>query len=112
MEDTLIQFFLLAISIYLVGRITDLFSVDNLFTSIVAALVLALINVTLKPIFEFIFFPLTFLTFGVFALIINGLCLLITAKIVPKFKLHGCLTASIAALLISLVNALLLKIFY
>ncbi|MCK5050177.1 MAG: phage holin family protein [Candidatus Cloacimonetes bacterium] len=112
MQDVILKFLILSFSIYAVGRLTGLFVIDNFFAAIVAALVLALVNMTIKPVLVFISFPITFITFGIFTFFINGFCLLIVAKLVPKFKLKGCFTSAIAALLITLVNSLLTKLIF
>ena len=112
MQDVILKFLILSFSIYAVGRLTGLFEIDNFFSAIIAAFVLALVNITIKPVLLFISFPITFLTFGLFTFFVNGLCLLIVAKLVPKFKLKGCFTSAIAALLITLVNSLLTKLIY
>ena len=112
MQDTIFQFLILAFSIFAVGKLSKLFEIESFFTAIITALVFALINVTIKPILEFISFPITFITFGIFTFFVNGFCLIFVSKLVPKFKLKGCFTASFAALLISLVNALILKLIY
>lgn len=112
MQDTIFYFLILSFSIYAVGRLTGLFEIDNFFAAIIAALVLALVNITIKPVLEFISFPITFITFGLFTFFINGFCLLIVSKLVPKFKLRGCFTSAIAALLITLVSSLLTKLIF
>jgi len=112
MQNTILQFLILSFSIYAVGRLTKLFTIDDFFIAIIAAFVLALVNVTIKPVLEFISFPITFITFGLFTFFVNGFCLLIVSKLVPKFKLQGCFTSAIAALLISLVNSLLTKLIF
>ncbi|MEA2097098.1 MAG: phage holin family protein [Candidatus Cloacimonadota bacterium] len=112
MQDVILKFLILSFSIYTVGRLTGLFVIDNFFAAIVAALVLALVNITIKPVLDFISFPITFITFGLFTFFVNGFCLLIVSKFVPKFKLRGCFTAAIAAFLITLVNSLLTKLIF
>ena len=112
MEDVLLQFLILSFSIFAVGKLTKLFEIESFFTAIITALVFALINITIKPILGFISFPITFITFGLFTFFVNGFCLLIVSKLVPKFKVKGCFTASFATLLISLVNALIIKLIY
>lgn len=107
MNEFIIRIIILAFSIYLVGRLTRIFYVEDLFTAIISALLLALINMFIRPLIIFLTLPLTILTLGLFLLLINGLCLLIVAALVPRFRLHGCFTAALAALLISLTNLVL-----
>ncbi|WP_194785044.1 phage holin family protein [Actinomyces haliotis] len=48
---------------------------------LVVGLVLALVNSIVKPIAKTLAFPLYVLTFGLFALVVNGLMLLLTSKV-------------------------------
>jgi putative membrane protein len=104
MTDFFLRLLILALSIYLVGKITKLFIVEDFFTAIVTAVILALVNVIVRPVLVLITFPLTILTLGIFLLFVNGLCLIIVSALVPKFKIAGCLNSAIAALLISVTN--------
>jgi putative membrane protein len=107
MNEFVIRIIILAASIYLVGKLTRLFQVEDFLTAIITALLLAVVNAIVRPILIILTFPVTILTFGLFLLFINGFSLLIVAKLVPKFKIEGCFTAAIASLLISLTNLLL-----
>lgn len=97
----------MAFSIYLVGKLTKLFFVEDFFTALVAALILALVNAVVRPVLVFLTIIPTILTLGLFLFLINGFCLIIVSKIVPKFKVEGCFTAAIASILISIVNLIL-----
>ena len=63
------------------GAPTTLAMVANL---LVVGLVLALVNSIIKPVARFIAFPLYLITFGLFALVVNGAMLLLTADAVGK----------------------------
>ncbi len=104
MIDFFLRLLILALSIYLVGKITKLFIVEDFLTAIITAVVLALVNVIIRPVLVLLTFPLTILTLGIFLLFINGLCLIIVSALVPRFKIAGCLNSVIAALLISVTN--------
>ena len=107
MEILLIKFLLLAISIFIVGKATKLFQVDDFFTAFLAAVLLALVNAVIRPILILLTFPLTLITLGLFLLFINGFCLILVSKLIPKFQIKGCLTSAVAAILISLLNVIL-----
>ena len=104
MIDFFLRLLILALSIYLVGKITKLFIVEDFLTAIITAVVLALVNVIIRPVLVLLTFPLTILTLGIFLLFINGLCLIIVSVLFPRFKIAGCLNSVIAALLISVTN--------
>ena len=106
----LIKLLLMSVSIYLVGRITHLFTVDDFTTAFVVAILLAVVNVLIKPILVLITIPITIITLGIFLIFINGFMLIIVSKIIPEFKINGCFTAAIASVLISFVNSVLEKL--
>jgi len=73
--------------------------------ALVAAIVLGLINATLKPVLQFISLPITFLSLGLFYLVINGLMLMLVSALVPGFTVSGFFTAFFASIVLSLLNA-------
>jgi len=107
MTDFFLRILILALSIFLVGKITKFFIVEDFLTAIITALVLALVNVIIRPVLVLLTFPLTILTLGIFLLFVNGLCLIIVSALVPRFKIAGCINSAIAALLISVTNLIL-----
>ncbi len=71
---------------------------------VAAALVLGLINAFVRPILVVLTFPLTLVTLGLFLLVLNAICLWLTAGLVPGFAINGFIPAFIGALLISAVS--------
>jgi putative membrane protein len=87
---------------------------------IVVALILALINSYLKPILKLLSFPITLLTMGLFAFILNAALLLLAAFIAdlvnidftiggfpPDFTLNTIVGAIIGSIIISIVSIVL-----
>ncbi|HEV2006921.1 MAG TPA: phage holin family protein [Candidatus Limnocylindrales bacterium] len=90
MVDLIVKVLINAVAVYaavlLVPQIV--FSFGNDWWKLVAvALVLALINTYIKPIVKALSFPITLLTVGLFALVLNALLLLLVAFISDQFKL-------------------------
>lgn len=69
-----------------------------------AALVLGLVNAIIKPVLWFLTLPLTVLTFGMFALVINALMIQLTAWLVADFKVRGFGSALLAALIMAILS--------
>lgn len=63
----------IALAIYLVPGIVPLG--DTVKSAIFAALALALVNATIKPIMKVLSLPITIITLGIFSLVINALML-------------------------------------
>jgi putative membrane protein len=72
--------------------------------ALLAGLVLGLINALVRPVLVVLTLPLTLLTLGLFLLVLNGICLALTAWLVPGFDIDGFLPAVLGALVISVVS--------
>jgi putative membrane protein len=88
--DLIVKVLINAVAVYaavlLVPQIVFSFG-DDWWKLVAVALVLALINTYIKPIVKALSFPITLLTVGLFALILNALLLLLVAFISDQFKL-------------------------
>ncbi len=86
-------------------------SYDNRFRVIViAGLVLAVINVVLKPILIIFSLPAILLTLGLFMIIINGLTVFIASKLYHSLHVTNFWAAVFAGMVIGLVNYLVTAI--
>lgn len=68
-----------------------------------AALVLGLVNAFIRPLLWLLTLPLTLLTFGLFALVINALMIKLTAALVTDLEVDGFVPALLAAVVMSLL---------
>ena len=83
----------------------SLIRVADFQAALLAALVLALANAVIRPVVAILSLPLTILTLGLFALVINALMLYLVAAVIgPGFQLQGFWQAIVAAVLISVVS--------
>ena len=73
-------------------------------TLIVAALVLGLVNATVRPLLALLTLPITILTLGLFYLVVNGAAFSLAAWLVPGFMVGGCGSAILGALLMSVLS--------
>ncbi len=71
----------------------------------VAAL-FGIVNAIIGPFVRLLSLPLTLITFGLFALVINGALLALTAGLSSNLEVGGFLPAVIGAFVISLISAL------
>lgn len=71
------------------------------------AVLFSLVNMFLGPILRLVALPLTILTLGLFALVVNAALVGITAHLSKDLNIHGFWPAVFAALLISVFSALL-----
>lgn len=78
--------------------------VDSLSTALIAAGILGLINIFIKPVLIILTLPLNILTLGLFSFIINAFLLKLAAWFVSGFEVTGFFAALFGALVISLVS--------
>ena len=71
---------------------------------VVSALLLGLANAQVKPLLILLTLPLTFLTFGLFLLVINALVLLLVSALVRGFTVTGFWTAFFASIFITVFS--------
>jgi len=83
------------------------FVVSSLSTALVAAVVIGVINMFIKPVLQLVALPITFLTLGLFALILNVLLLMLAAQITPGFDIDNFISAVIGSLVLSLTSSFL-----
>ena len=100
----LTRWLVITAGILLASSILNGIHIDSLTTAIVAAAILGVINVFLRPVLLILTLPLTILTLGVFAFVLNALMVLLVAYFVPGFDVDGFFWAFLCALIISIVS--------
>ena len=98
-----------AAGIYLAARVVPGIGLrgEAIWPAMLAGLVLAILNAVVRPVLVLVTLPLTFVTLGLFLLVLNAFCLWLTAVIVPGFVVTSFGAAFLGALLISVVSWLL-----
>lgn len=80
--------------------------VDGFTTAIIVALVLAFLNAVVKPIMVILTIPATFLTLGLFLLVINALIIKIADYFVDGFHVYGFWSALLFSLVLTVINSI------
>jgi putative membrane protein len=79
-------------------------------TFVIAGLILALVNMALKPILVILSFPAIILSLGLFMLVINGFLILLVSKLYSSLYIKNLGVAIIAGIIVGLVNFLVTKV--
>ena len=82
-------------------------SLDAFITAFIVAVIISLLNVTIKPLLIILTIPITVVTLGLFLLVINAMVIMIAGSIVPGFIVDSFWWALIFSLLLSVLNSLL-----
>lgn len=81
--------------------------VDNIFSALLVALVLAFLNQVVKPILIVLTIPVTVATLGLFLLVINAGVILIADYFIDGFRVGGFWSALGFSIVLSIINSLL-----
>jgi len=92
------------LTLLIVAYLVPGFQLASLWAAVVAAIVIGIVNTFFRPILQLIALPISILTFGIFAFLINVFLLYATSKIVPGFEIANFWTAIIASIVLSVVS--------
>jgi len=97
---------LIALGLLLVSHVVPGIVIDGLYSAIIAACILGLLNAIVRPIFVILTLPLTILTLGLFIFVINALLFYFTASFVDGFTVSGFIPALVGSLVISVISVI------
>ena len=96
-----------ALVLLLVDAIMPDITISGFGTAMLAAFVMGLVNVAIRPVLSLLTLPLNLLTLGLFSFVINAILFALVAGIVPGFEIHGFLSALIGSLLMAIMTGVL-----
>lgn len=77
---------------------------DGFLTAFIAAAVIAIVNVSLKPMLNLITLPINVLSLGLFTLVINAVLLMFVAYLVTGFEINGFIPALLGSIIMSVLS--------
>jgi len=107
MIRTLIKWALFALALILIAKIVPGIAITGFVTALIAALVIGLVNILIKPIITILTLPINILTLGLFTFIINAALFALAAFFVPGFQIGGFIPALIGSILFSILSMLI-----
>ena len=103
----IIHWVLSALAIGITAYILPGISVSGIIPALVLAVVLAAINTFIRPVILALTLPLSIVTLGLFALVVNTFLIMWAAAIVPGVAVSGFLWALLFGIVLALVSAAL-----
>lgn len=103
----LLVWILNAVALLIVAYVLPGINVASFGSALIAAVVLGLLNMLLKPVLQLLTLPLTILTLGLFLLVINALLFWLAGSLLKGFEVAGFWWAFIGAIVYSIVTSLL-----
>ena len=102
----IIRFLLTGLAVMLTAYLLPGVHVENYGYALLAALVLSIANVIVKPLLILLTIPLTIFTLGLFLLVINAMIILMVDYFVPGFQVDGFWWALVFSVILSVFNSL------
>jgi putative membrane protein len=96
-----------SLAVILVAYLLPGVSLSGVMAALLLALVLAILNVFVKPLLIFLTLPFTIITLGLFLVVINALIIMLADKLVPGFSVGGFWWALLFSVILSLVVSVL-----
>lgn len=95
-----------ALSLLAAAYIIPGIEVDSVYIAIIAAIVIGLINLVVRPVLFILTLPLTVLSFGLFAFVLNALLFWFAASFIDGFIVAGFFPALLGSIVVSIASAL------
>jgi putative membrane protein len=103
----LIRILLTSALVLLIANFMTGVHVNGFATALIVAIVLGLLNIFIKPILVILTLPVTFITLGLFLLLINAIIILLCDAIVGGFGVDSFFTALLFSIILSLSQSVM-----
>ena len=107
----IIKILITAVAAFVAAYFLPGVEIADIKTTLIVAIVLALLNTFLKPILVWLTIPITIITLGLFLLIINAIIVKLADYFIDGFTVQGWLSAILFSLIVSVVSYVLDMIF-
>jgi putative membrane protein len=98
-----------AIALFIISYFGWGMRIPDLVTTLIAALVLGLLNAVLLPIVKFLSLPVEILTLGLFALVLNALMFWLMGRLVPGIQMTNWIIAWLAYSIITWIISAIVR---
>lgn len=107
--ELIVQLLLSAVSVYFTAWLLPGIHISSFGTAVGVAIVLALLNIFLKPVLVFFSLPITILTFGFFLWIINTVLIMVCSSLIGGFHVDNFLWGMLFSAILSFISSLLIS---
>ena len=102
----ILKILITAVVAFLLTKVLSGVHFDSFGTAVIFTVVLSILNLFVKPILQLFGLPLTIITLGFFALVINALIILLAAYFIDSMRVDGFWWAFIFSIALSIVTSL------
>lgn len=100
------RWFLVAAGVIVAAYIIPGITVASFYIALIVAALLGIVNIFIRPVLFVLTLPLTVITLGLFAFVINGLLLWFLASFIEGFAIAGLLSAIIGSVIVSVISSI------
>lgn len=102
----IVKFILSAIAVVIISKLLPGVEVVDYLTALIVAVVLAVLNLFVRPLLVLLTLPATILTLGLFLLVINGLIILLAGHLINGFQVSSIWTAILFSILLTILQSI------
>lgn len=106
----ILKWVLFALAIMLTAWLIPGIMVESFPTALLAAFVMAIINVFIKPFLLIITLPVNILTLGIFTFILNTLLFMLMGYFVPGVEIDGFWSALLGSLMLAFLGGIIYQV--
>ena len=107
MLKLILKWLLSASALLLVAYVYGGVDVRSFGAALLAAFVIGLLNIVVRPVLVLLTLPVTVLTLGLFLFVINALMFWAAAAVLDGFQVHGFLAALVGSLLYTVIGVVI-----
>jgi len=108
----ILHWIILSVAVYATTFIISGISINPLWVALIVGACLTLFSMFIKPIIKILTLPINIVTLGLFSLVINGAIFWYLGTFIKGFSVTTFTAAFIGALLVSIINWILSKVFH
>lgn len=107
---TFLKILLTALAVIVLANILSGVTVTGYTAAIIVAIVIAILNMIVRPLLIFFTLPATIVTFGLFIFVINAVIILMADNLIDGFTVSGFWSALLFSILLSIFRSFLFSL--
>ena len=108
--NTFLKILLTGVAVIILANILPGVNVEGYLSAVIVAIVIAFLNMFVRPLLIFFTLPATLVTFGLFLFVINAIIILLADKLVDGFAVSGFFIALLFSILLSIFRSALFSL--
>ncbi len=103
----ILRWLLFALAIIFTAWLVPGIDVNGFQSAMLVAVIIALINIFIRPLITLITLPINVLTLGLFGLVINALLFMLAGYVAPGFTVEGFWSALLGSVVLSVLGVII-----